>query len=255
MPQKHLFRIKPIGQAPGVDTKLLEELERLDDQVSTHFPLHLMEVPADEWFYPKEYSGRNTVYSRDFIVDHGGIICAQNILERYSEFKRIVRNAGFAGRIIYIPELSEGGCWIFGNSFILVSEKLQRYWKVEGVGKPLYLLQATFDHGHIDCDYGLIDDLGILYFRPDILPDNQTMLQKIASGSGYELRPYSMPYSENINRNGINFISGDGRLLTTYIDSDEREYLERRGLEVLEFPLEHIDSCSGLRCIYGEFGA
>ena len=53
--------------------------------------------------------------------------------------------------------------------------------------------------------------------------------------------------------NGINFITKDNYLFTSIIGHGEREYLENKGINVVEVPLKFVYNGAGLRCVYSEF--
>ncbi|PIN86388.1 hypothetical protein COV19_04880 [Candidatus Woesearchaeota archaeon CG10_big_fil_rev_8_21_14_0_10_44_13] len=206
--------------------------------------------------------------------------------------------------------LSEGGKYVIGNEFVLISNffkpmkggildipseepgplggprlDIEKHDKIllnyvqrikdMSLGKEVYIVPSlTSTNGdHIDCDYSIIDSLRVIYTSPNAFHEEygtKEKLEKIAERHNFDLRLYKNCEEEigKIDKdagfdvffkerakhtNGINSIINNGTLLTGAIHSEEKEYLESRGLKVIVAPLGDVDIGAGLRCVYGEF--
>jgi hypothetical protein len=177
---------------------------------------------------------------------------------------------------------SEGGLFVFGDEFILVSgffeqfaEKIQRVAKKGGLDVPVYFLPSltsTYKE-HIDCDYQVINQLKLIYGSGHVFhKDNKDAIRKleqIAKRHGFDIRKYESseeaPPEEEIDYdrkdhseiarkfNGINSIVLKDKLLTSSIHPKEAKYLKKRGLDAIIVPLGDVCPGAGLRCVYGEF--
>lgn len=312
---KHLFRINLTNPATEEERKLVEQVEsfrRSDEELSKHFPVHLLDVSASQAI--KE---DGTCYARDLITEWGNTLFVKpqligNFPFHYfknSPFKRMMKKEGYKKKILPMKSLSEGGRFVFGEEFVFISNcygpmpdemkefikkiqpgkygpvlggqeedididadnhKVQRfigYLKKKIPGKELYFM-PTIRGGntHIDCDYQIIDPLRLIYVSIDLCKNSNTIdrirsevkekLEKIAERHNFELRKYRIIKSEESPSgifNGINSILYNNKFFTGNIHPEEKEYLERRGLEVIVVPLGGVDGGAGLRCVYGEF--
>jgi hypothetical protein len=145
-----------------------------------------------------------------------------------------------------------------------------------GLNVPAYFMPSltSIDHDHIDCDYQIVDNAGVLYASLNSFygefeecAKSRKMLEKIAKLHNLDLREYRTPdevesidvksdrfHYDMIRMNhGINSIISDGLFLTAAIHSDERRYLEDKGMKVEIMPLGDVSPGAGLKCVYGEF--
>jgi hypothetical protein len=142
-------------------------------------------------------------------------------------------------------------------------------------------------NGHIDCRFNIVDQARIIYMamgaRPGTMKEGPNplkeesfeRLKEAAKEQGYELRDFFIE-EEKIDEkirdpevlsagekfgpdlvgghaiNGINFITDGDRLFTSVIGYREKEYLESKGMTVVEVPLKFTYNGAGLRCLYGE---
>jgi N-dimethylarginine dimethylaminohydrolase len=142
-------------------------------------------------------------------------------------------------------------------------------------------------NGHIDCRFNIVDKARIIYLamgaRPGTMKEGPNPLKersfealKIAAEKhGYEIRNFFIEeekIDEKIKEpdvlsaaqkfdpdfvgghaiNGINFITNNDHLFTSIIGNNEKEYLESKGIKVVEVPLKFTYNGAGLRCVYGE---
>lgn len=151
-------------------------------------------------------------------------------------------------------------------------------------------MQWDAANGHIDTRIGIVEDAKIIYVTPSKGPnlkgndlfreENNKQLEKIVRDFGYELREYPynpmmikylhegncvLPknYRKHSKRfsaehiigpliNGINFITDDDKLFTSYISREEKKYLSSKGVEAITVPINYGLNGAGLRCVYGE---
>lgn len=263
MPKKHLFRFSFRNQkrTPPINVKdaaylmaLEEELKRADDILAKYFPLYVIPIDLNLDLVNAHYDE----YTRDEMQQLGDIIY---IWLGSTKLSRAIRKAGYKKRVVRSEQMSEGGRFVAGNMFCLVSDVFPGEIIssiAEDVQKPVYPVRSFTSalHNHIDCDYGIVDDAEILYASPMLwtapISESEAVsrntLDTIASETGYQIRMY--PNGEH--RNGINFITGDGALFTVGMDEKEKAYLQKRVIEVVEIPLRRTASGAGLRCAYGE---
>lgn len=264
MPKKHLFRFSFRNQkkTPPIinlkDTAYLmaldEELKSADDILAKSFPLYVIPVDLNLDLVNASYDE----YTRDEMQQLGDIIY---IWLESRKLRMAIRQAGYKKRVVRSEQMSEGGRFVAGNRFCLLSDVFPKeviFDVSQNEKKPVYSVHSFTSvlYNHIDCDYGIVDDAEILYASrllwdtPISISEasSRNTLDTIASETGYQIRMY--PNGEH--RNGINFITGSGKIFTTGISPEERAYLRGRGIEVVEIPLRRTASGAGLRCAYGE---
>jgi len=294
--KKHLFRIQRTDFKNKEDSREIEEYsnhEETDKALSQYFPLHVLEVP-EETFTRKDLS----VYGRDLATEWGNTLYVKPrllnpILPRTfsSPFKKVLKRTGFDKKVVPHEILSEGGMFVFGEEFLLLSddlikhkEALEKLARNNGLNQPLYFVPSLTSlwHGHIDCDYQILDAPKILYVSHNVIYEIgqndgehiRATLEEITSNHGFELREFKTEERNTSNDNeepttslemleesllksinhtkGINSIV-NGRLFTNSIHPNEEEYLSHRGIKVVKVPIGKMAPGAGLRCLYGEF--
>lgn len=313
MSQRHLFRFSLENIPETEDTRRIrkcsEELDRADEVLARRFQVHTVPVRFEE----RRAEGYME-YARDTMVQIGGMTFVKPEISKFlsnlsltgvlgllpwvpqiypfshSKFEREVRRAGYKGGLIPSQWLSEGGQFVVGNKFCLVSDvyfedphnirTMQRIARL--TRKSVYPVHSftSIAHGHIDCDYGIVDDIGVIYTFLRLGPvlnkpesDNELdielykgvvnsrrVLDEIASEHDYKLRWFrinekSFDLAEDRSWNsshGINFLTSNGTLFTTSILPKEKRYLQKHGIEVIEIPLRYVTPRAGLRCVYAE---
>ncbi len=283
---KHLFRVNLAG-AFGPKGKMVtdrsDSFRISDEAISEQMNVHVLDMPLLE---AKE--GSISIYGRDNIIEWGDTLYVKPGLaggDSSSPFEKMMRNLGYQKHIEPQFTLSEGGLYVFGKEFFLVSDifrpelrkKFKKVAKNAGLDVTLYFLPSltTRDPGHIDCDYQVIDSLRLIYGSNRIFSHDEyyrgvrKKLEGIARRHNYGLRRYVSSEEDeptgtidfncenyhDIARkfNGINSIINNGKLLTSSIHPDERKYLKEKGMEVGIIPLGKVAPGAGLRCVYGEF--
>ena len=231
------------------------------------------------------------VYGRDLIAEWGNTLFYKRGLfemDLPEPFEKMMRRLNYEGAIIPHEALSEGGLYIFGKEFILVSDHLEpnaefirKTAREAGPDVPVYFLPSITSqrHGHIDCDYQFIDSRKLLYASHNVFHGKTeasvhalAKMKEIARRHNYWLKEYltgerngnyaEMPdewsledaiRADSIRMNGINLINSANAVLTGSMHSKEKRYLQQHGVESVVVPLGKVGPGAGLRCVYGEF--
>lgn len=307
MAQKHLFRFALENIPEGTDDRsrdhnerrraLFEELKAVDDILSKYFPIHV--VPVD--FEERQAEGYHE-YARDAILQIGNRVYVKPKIATFrsnfelavlftklskfpflrSKMEKEIRAIGYRG-FLHPRKFPEGGQLVLGGKFGLVSDNFRFPSAYSGLAKiPVYPVHSFgLMDSHIDGDYGILDDAGILYSTIDVesspaAPETanpldaefdkgyvttKKSLEEIALTTGYEIRPYrdrKIPDTGDIYTDlavgtlGINFLTNEGRLFTSGMHPEEQDFLKAKGIEVIEVSLLHTNPGAGLRCCYGE---
>jgi hypothetical protein len=269
---KNLFRVKFTNPKSGKQQKAYEKTESFkvsDEAISRYLDVHVLEVPFQSINY-KTDEKFISVWGRDNMTEWGNTLFVKPRLDK-KPFRKMLRKLGYQKDIEPNVPLSEGGCYVFGDEFILITdaferfqEKFERILHNAGLEKRAYFVPdlVQSESGHIDCDYQIIDSLKLIYGSENLFCDKyrsfetvtkaRKTLEEIAKKHNYDIRKYQSSRLGQ-KRNGINSIIHDGRRFTGYIHPEEREYLQGRGMESITVPLGIMNTGSGLRCVYGEF--
>src|SRR3989338_4715439 len=113
------------------------------------------------------------------------------------ELEVLLSEAGYDKSLCIDDVLSEGGLFVAGREFILISgsyksqqKAVKQALKRLGINIPVYFLQPSQPTTHIDCEYGISDSARVLYIQPGISFYNRIKLAKIANRHNFELREY-----------------------------------------------------------------
>ncbi|MCX6815215.1 MAG: hypothetical protein NTY20_06215 [Candidatus Aenigmarchaeota archaeon] len=284
---KHLFRVKFTNPKSGKQQKAYEKTESFkvsDEAISRYLDVHVLEVPFQSINY-KTDEKFISVWGRDNMTEWGNALFIKPRLSR-KPFGKMLRKLGYQKDIEPNIPLSEGGCYVFGDEFILISDifekskgKFEKILHNSGLEKPAYFVPdlTHTEGGHIDCDYQIIDSLKLIYGSGNVFCNGnyemftkaRKTLEEIAKRHNYDMRKYESSEDKKIQadiknwekfcselgqkHNGINSIVHDGKLFTGSIHPEEKEYLQERGMDVITVPLGKMNVGSGLRCVYGEF--
>lgn len=276
---KKLFRVEFTDPKNRHDEEFIERSQsfRVSDQaLSKHIDVHVLKLPMS---YAREK--KVGMYGRDRITEWGNLLVINPGLCD-NRFGGMMDDLGYKGPGYSDELLSEGGLYVMGKEFILISDNLEQnndFFKEimdkSGLNIPFYFLPSltSTSGGHIDCDYQVIDSLRILYAGHNAMTGDtdkdkkiRKRLEDIASKHNYELRLYrheEVTPSHGLKiadflgtlakrTNGINFIT-NGVVLTGAIHPEEKEYLSQKGMETAVIPLGNVSPGAGLRCVYGEF--
>ncbi|MBI2574906.1 hypothetical protein HYV82_03405 [Candidatus Woesearchaeota archaeon] len=299
MKQKHLFRfaLKNVPEGEGTERAraLSAELERADEFLARDFALHVAPVDYGQRQSAAYYENArdaafqlgNSVHVKPGIATHWSNFSATGILPYLipslpkahpftsSALEKAIRAAGYEGYLHPHDSLSEGGQFVTGEKFCLVTDSyyapaVRRVAKLTGT--PTYQVHSftSIWHEHIDGDYAVVDDALLLYtslpvgrpvpaqprfsdheeiMRHRGLVSTRHKLERITEETGYELRTYRDKEDNNL---GINLLTAEGTVFTTGIHPEEKRFLESRGIRVTEIPLRHTTPGEGLRCLYAE---
>ena len=269
---KNLFRVNLTCPKNDNERRVCRKSESFrvsDDALSHYFDIHVLEVPLGSINF-KTDEKFTSGWGRDNIVEWGNTLFVKPGINK-RPFRKMLREFGYQKDIVSDVPLSEGGCYVFGDEFILIIDAFERFQKkfekiLQNAGlesRPYFvpdLIQS--ESGHIDCDYQIIDSLKLIYGSENLFCEKyknyepvvkaRKTLEEIAKRHNYDVRKYKR-YGPGKKRNGINSIIHDGRLFTGYIHPKEKEYLQGRGIEAITVPLGIMNNGSGLRCVYGEF--
>jgi hypothetical protein len=269
---KHLFRLNFTGPKIGKQQAAYEKTESFkvsDSVISRYLDVHVLEVPFQSINY-KTDEKFISVWGRDNIAEWGSTLFIKPGLDR-KPFRKMLKELGYQKDIEPDVPLSEGGCYIFGDEFILISdiferfrEKFEKILHNADLEKRAYFVPdlVQSESGHIDCDYQIIDSLKLIYGSENLFCEKyggfetvakaRKTLEEIAGKHNYDIRKYESP-KRGKKRNGINSIIHDNKLFTGSVHPEEGEYLQGRGMDVIRVPLGKMNTGSGLRCVYGEF--
>jgi len=207
---------------------------------------------------------------------------------RSTKLTRTIEEAGFNGNLLPSFLFSEGGKFIPGSKFWLISDAFGK--EVAGalsldLQMSVYRISPLFEGeriqlengeipkkgpDHIDTFYGVVSGARIIYSALPIVPLtyqtelrvaktksdtvkkhylNLLALSTIASQHGYELRYFGLIGGQE---KGINFIEGEGIIVTNGIKPEEKAHLAKKGIEAIEVTLTNNAGNSGVRCYYAE---
>jgi hypothetical protein len=266
---KHLFR--PNFTLNGKLTKRSESFLKTDRALAKYVNVHTINLDY------KQAAGKVSMHGRDCITEWGDDLAIIPGLMEIPAFIEIMQRLGYKKRIVPTGIYSEGGLYVFGKEFMLISDVVESepaLFKEAAKCLPVHFVTGISCGGHIDCDYQIIDSLRLIYMSHNVAVSEsgrsswkdkkpKSKIEEIAKLYGYEIREYpsydadvpkEQPISEILKRlNGINSILMNETLLTSSIHPNEKKYLRRSGLEAIVIPLGDVAPGAGLRCMYGEF--
>ncbi|MFA6088444.1 MAG: hypothetical protein WC755_01145 [Candidatus Woesearchaeota archaeon] len=235
---KHLFRVNFIN----ANTSFKEEVEKKsasfkvsDDFLSKHFPVHVFDVSLTDFCY------NIPIYGRDSMVEWFDTLLVKNQLYAYPGFLDYMKNIGYNKHILPSEYLSEGGQFLFGKNFVLVSsifkkELFDRLFKdvinTENIhSAPFYSNQVQ---AHIDMDYQLLEEFGIVYYDERLLTKKDefrgaaTLLERISEQYCCELRKYPQP-SEGIviSKKDVRTVNGKDIYVPNIDDYTHLDYFKK----------------------------
>lgn len=277
---KHLLRMKftdmpnsfPDSQQYGRGE---EKLGSVDQLVSKYFPVHSLEVK----YFSGQFSdiGKISIFGRDAIAEWNKTLFVNPVLRPDSPLSinpsldSLLSSIGYKKKVIYTDEEDgtyDAGYFIFGKKFILYSQFFRRsekgysqLMKEEEMDQiPFFVKVQSSPDGHVDVDYAVVDAANLIYYSHTIAahPEIVSDIKKIAKRFGYSAREFkvdhhSVDIDEILNQLiGINLIQDGNRVMTSSMHPDERRFLEKSGIDVIEIPVGRITTSGGLRCLYGE---
>lgn len=283
---KHLFRIRILDMEGDDDWISEERLSDIDGDVRKFFPVHTVKTTI----HGVKKDGFS-IYGRDQISEWNNRLIVRPGFKSSSfmpDFKKTLSSIGYKKKIEEAVVLHEGGLFVNGKKFILFSDlyedqsdELGKDMQEMGVKKDVYFLKCLTNLGgeHIDLDYAVIDAAKVIYYSRNVAhsrsvsyaSDALEKIKSVAKKVGYQPREFKYGYDESkmnklklkkyttdlIERwmsnltNGINLIVDDRRILTSYIHPEERRFLEKSGIDVIEVDGQGT-GFGGLRCLYGE---
>lgn len=224
-----------------------------------------------------------------FVKSHLEELADSPKLPTSRKFMKAIIETGFSGNLISSAAFSEGGKFIPASKFWLISDTFGK--EVAGalcldLKLPVHRVSPLFDEvnipyesgtlpngkkgpAHIDTFYGVVDAAKIIYSRLSIIPlelldsalktqqdpsvkkhySNLDLFYAMCFMHGYELRHFGF---FGANETGVNFITGDGIIVTNGINPEEKVYLAKKGVEAIEVALTHNSGNAGVRCYYAE---
>ena len=286
---KNLFRVEFVNPTDideaGV-AEITKSFRTTDNVIAPYMPVHILELDAA--YARKRHGG---VYGRDLITEWGNTLFVKPGLlnkinlpwRKKSPLEEKLKEIGYDKKVASHEILSEGGLYVIGEEFILISDAYERDADVfEKVIKntclelPIYFVPSmtSIRGGHIDCDYQIIDTKKILYgghntFHGDSKDSEKAIkvLEKIMEEHDYELREYVFDETEFdepsgldfdfkdifCRMNGINFITNNREIFTSSISHEEKRYLHDKNISAFAVPLGDTAAGAGVKCVYGEF--
>lgn len=232
---KNLFRVNltnPRNDDEKIVREKTESFSETDKALTPYFSIHVLETPFD---LHKESSW----YGRDLITEWDGVLFTKPALFGNPLFKEMMKRLGYKGEIVPHHALSEGGRFILGRDFALISDvyepfrtELEKTMKITGLNLPLHFVPSVIDTvkyvngaGHIDCDYQIVDNLKILYLNENMIGISSELdreaikiAEEIAREYGYDLREYKS-FDEKgpkpvIEEKDVNYFDSASSLIT-----------------------------------------
>ena len=198
---KNLFRVNftnPAEEEKEYADKH-ESFKETDGLISQHIPVHVFDVPIRCGNY-------DFLFGRDVMVEWHNALLVKKELFQNPSFIDFMEKIGYQKRILPHDSLSEGGCFVFGKEFLLMSDIFEKHkelflelLKGSRLDLPIYFMPSLTSeyHNHIDCDYQIIDRLRLVYVNENLNRVNvpkakkaRKTLEEIAKRHDYEIREY-----------------------------------------------------------------
>jgi hypothetical protein len=207
---KNLFRVNftdPNDEGEKEYAEKHESFKETDKLVSAYFPFHSLDIPIRKGNY-------HFLFGRDIMVEWPGYLFVKEALFKANSFNDFMKKLDYHNEIFPQDSFSEGGCFVFGENFWLISdifeknsEVISELQKRTDVDIPFYFMPSISSvyNSHIDCDYQMIDKLKLLYINQNItevrIPEVEKArkrLEDIARMHNYDIREYPSLDKEDI---------------------------------------------------------